>query len=210
MNITTGRTIPLYSDLRITGSAPVWSPDGKWLAFIDSDVGGVRVMNLDSQADHLFPANTPVIGGWLPDASRLFFGDLDVNDLPSFGAAFQIEVPSLKETSLFERGPDQTDYGVPAMAPDEVWVAVGVRFVEGFSSRQLWLLSPDGAKQQIISSDQVITHGAYSWSPDGAMLLFQQVALDSSSAKPDVMIWNASSGAMTLIAKDATHPQWLP
>jgi Tol biopolymer transport system component len=210
VNINSGRTLPLYSDLRITGSDTAWSPDGKWLAFVDSGAGGIRVVNLDSRADQLFPANTPVLGGWSPDGSKLFFGDLDVNDLPSFGAAFQIDVPSLKESGLFERGPDQTDYGVPAMSPNGEWVAEGVRIVQGFSSRQLWLLSPDGSKQQIISSDQVITHGAYSWSPDGNMILFQQVALDSSTAKPDVMFWNSSSNALTLIAKDATHPQWLP
>ena len=89
-------------------------------------------------------------------------------------------------------------------------MAVGVRFVQGSSSRQLWLLSPDGTKQKIISGDQVITHGAYSWSTDGSALIFQQVALDSSSARPAVMIWDANSDAMTLIAQDATHPQWLP
>jgi hypothetical protein len=42
------------------------------------------------------------------------------------------------------------------------------------------------------------------------MILLQQVALDSSTAKPDIMTWDAPSNAMTLIAKDATHPQWLP
>ncbi len=210
VNIITGRTVPLSNDLRITGTDPTWSSDGHWLAFIDTGMGGIRVVNLDTQADQLFPANTPVLGSWSQDGSRLFFADLDVNELPSFGAAFQIAVPSLKETGLFERGPDESDYGLPVMSPDGTWVAVGIRFVQGSSSRQLWLLSPDGSKQKVISGDQVITHGAYSWSPDGASLVFQQLELDSSTAKPDVMIWDASSGAMTQIAKDATHPHWLP
>jgi Tol biopolymer transport system component len=210
LNIATGQTILLYSDLRITGSDPSWSPDGHWLAFIDTSTGGIRIMNLDSRLDQLVPANTPVIGAWSLDSSKFLYADLDVNDLPSFGAAYQVEFPSLQVTGLFERGPDQADYGLPVEAPDGAWVAVGVRFVEGSSSRQLWLLSPDGSKQKIISGDGVITHGSYSWSPDGGTLLFQQVALDSSSAKPDVMIWDAASGAMTLIARDATHPQWLP
>ena len=210
VEISTGQTNPLYADLTITGTNPTWSPDGRWLAFIDTNSGGIRIMDLETKQDKAIQANTPVLGAWSMDGSKLFFADLDTSDLPSFGAAYQVEFPGQAVLSLFEKGPDQTDYGLPVESPDGLWMAVGVRFVQGSSSRQLWLLSPDGTKQKIISGDQVITHGAYSWSPDGSALIFQQVALDSSSARPAVMIWDANSDAMTLIAQDATHPQWLP
>jgi len=210
VDISTGQTNPLYADLNITGTNPTWSPDGRWLAFIDIISGGIRIMDLETKQDKVFQANTPVLGAWSTDGSKLFFADLDTSDLPSFGTAYQVKFPGQAVVGLFEKGPDQADYGLPVESPDGMWMAVGIRFVQGSSSRQLWLLSPDGSKQKIISGDQVITHGAYSWSPEGNTLVFQQVALDSSSARPAVMIWDANSDAMTLIAQDANQPQWLP
>ncbi len=209
-DLESGKTVPLFSDPQITGYVPLWSPDGRKLAFIDPGNGGVRIFNLDSGADIFSRANTPVIGAWSADSSRLTYSDLDTVQLPSFGSAFEVSLPLGGVTPLFPHGPADADYNAPVLSPDESWYAVGLRIVGGSPARQLWLLSQDGAEQKAVSDDVLVTHAAYSWSPDGTKLVYQQLALGSSSAVPEVWVWDFTSNAFAKIVSNATHPQWLP
>ncbi len=165
---------------------------------------------MDGGADVFLPANTPVIGSWSADSSRLTFSDLDTAALPSFGAAYEVSFPDGQVTPLFADGPADADYNVPLLSPDGSWYAVGMRISGGSLGRQLWLLSQDGSQQKAVGGDFTVTQAAYSWSPDGNRLAFQQLALGSSRAAPEVWVWNFTDNSLTRIAENATHPQWLP
>jgi TolB protein len=210
LDLNSGLDAPLYADAQFSGTGPLWSPDGQNLAFIDLGNGGIRIFNFDGRTDIFLPANTPVIGSWSADSSRLFYSDLDTAELPSFGSAFEVSLPSGQVTPLFGDGPADADYNAPLLSPDGNWLVVGLRFMDGPPGRQLWIMSQDGSQQKVVSKDVLVTHAAYSWSPDGTKLAFQQLALGSSSAVPEVMVWDSTNGSFTRIASDATHPQWLP
>ncbi len=205
-----GQTAPLYSDPQVGGMGPSWSPDGSRLAFFDPIAGGIRVLDLKTSLDTVLPTKTGVVGSWAPDGSYLLYNDLDSSDLPSFGWSFRAEIPAFTITALFAHGPSGADYAVPMLSPDGKWVAEGIRLLEGSPVRQLWLLSQDGAQTKVVGDDPLVTHGAYSWSPDGGMLVFQRLTLGSSAAKPQVVTWDLKSGKENVVADNATHPEWIP
>ncbi len=210
VNLDSGQAAPLYADPSIAGTNPLWSPDGSKLAFIDPGSGGVRIFRFDGSPDIFLPAITPVVGAWSADSTRLTFSDLDTAELPSFGAAYEVSFPGGQVMPLFASGPADADYNVPVPSPDGSWYAVGMRTSGGSPGRQLWLLSQDGSQQKALGSDFAVTQAAYNWSPDGDRLVFQQLALGSSQAAPEVWVWDSASSAFTRIAENATHPQWLP
>ncbi len=210
LDLNSGQTTPLYADPQITGTDPLWSPDGSKIAFIDPASGGVRIYRFDGGADIFLPAITPVLGSWSADSTRLTFSDLDTAALPSFGAAYEVSFPDGQVTPLFANGPADADYNVPVLSPGGSWYAVGVRISGGSLGRQLWLLGQDGSQRKALGSDFTVTQAAYSWSPDGVRLAFQQLALGSSRAAPEVWEWDAPADSFTRIAENATHPKWLP
>ncbi len=210
LDLNSSQAAPLYADPQISGTDPLWSPDGSKIALIDPGNGGVRIHRFDGGSDIFVPANTPVIGSWSADSSRLTFSDLDTAELPSFGAAYEVSLPAGQVTALFGDGPADADYNAPVLSPDGSWYAVGMRITGGYLSRQLWLLSQNGSQQKAVSRDFLITQAAYSWSQDGTRLVYQQLALGSSRAAPEVWVWDSTNNAFTRIAENATHPQWLP
>lgn len=210
LTLASGQTAPLYSDPQVRGVGPSWSPDGSRLAFFDPIAGGIRVLDLKTSLDTVLPTKTGVVGSWAPDGSYLLYNDLDSPDLPSFGRSFRAEIPAFTITVLFAHGPSWADYGAPMLSPDGKWVAEGIRLLEGSPARQLWLLSQDGSQTKVVSDDPLVTHGAYSWSPDGRMLVFQRLTLGSSAAKPQVVTWDFEKGTEKIIAGNATHPVWIP
>jgi Tol biopolymer transport system component len=212
LDIASRQVSPLYTDATITGSGPSWSPDGQRLAFFDENAGGLRVLDLKTHQDQLLPTSDGHVGSWSSDGQQMLLNDVVTNPSTSYEAMFLVGFGNQPVRQL--KGPvDETidaNYSVPALSPDGQWIVVGLNFNNGPASSQLWLEKSDGTGAKAITTNQVFTLAAYHWDPTSQEVVFQRLELDTSQARPEVVVWNRAANTMTAIDQDAGLPVWLP
>lgn len=160
-----GSHVEKITDLSGDNIQPVWSPDGKWLAFI----GGVwlqdqkiSLINLDDKTTKELPVDQSFIGSlaWSPDGTRIaYYSDeiyaIDVND----GSTQQIT---------------SGDYAsFPSWSPDGQQIA----FIGTASgTEEIWIMPVNGNGKHPVSEGKSQYSGQFynlNWSPDGSILVFE-------------------------------------
>ena len=210
IDLSSGATTPLYQDPSTNGEDPSWSPDGKHLAFFDSAAHVIHVLDTSSGKDLLLSSQLGVVGAWTADSSQLWYGDLVSSNTLPFGSGFKVDLSSDQVVPLFTKLQSQEDLGVPIPNPDGSWVVSGLHYHNGSYSVQLELMRPDGSEQIPITDEFTYSHGAYSWDPVGTQILYQRFQIGSSSARPQIWIWDLAGKTARQIASDAALPEWLP
>ncbi len=210
IDLSSGATAPLFQDPTVNGEDPSWSPDGKRLAFFDLAAHGIHVLDTVSGKDLLLRSELGVVGAWTPDSQQLWYGDLVSSNTLPFGSGFKVDLSDDQVEPLFTKLQSQEDLGVPIPNPDGTWVVAGLHYHNGSYSVQLELMRPDGSEQIPITDEFTYSHGAYSWDPVGAQVLYQRFQIGSSAAKPEIWIWDLASKTAHQIAADAALPEWLP
>jgi Tol biopolymer transport system component len=208
--LVSGKTSALFQDPAVGGENPTWSPDGKRLAFFDPPAHVIHVLDIETGKEWMLQSQLGAVGNWSADGKSLWYSDLDPNNLMPLGSGYVANVLTGQIQRLFANLVDSEDFGLPVPSPDGNWVVVGVRLSGGSHSVQLHLLRPDGTQRQKITSDPVFSHGAYHWDPGGKRVLYQRVQVATSRARPEVWIWEQSSGVARKLASDAALPVWLP
>lgn len=169
---------------------PVWTPDGKSIAFVSSDLSGPGIYWVPSdgsgQAQRLIPSSgqgLPYLYSFSPDGKRLAFMEPNPTGVGIFTAPIEGDSAHLHagKLELFFRAPFLNVY--PAFSPDGHWIAYS---------------SDESGKQQVYvrpfpAADgrwQISTAGGTLplWSHDGRELFFvapdDRVMIVSVSARP--------------------------
>lgn len=202
------RTDVLFVDPSVTGHSPLWSPDGRYLAFVDDAHQGVRVVDFQSNEDFFIETGPGDSFSWSPDSLRLYLTRTETSGEYPTGSVFVVDAASQKVALWL--GEEGEEYSAPAWSPDSALAAVSRRGYNQGAGRQLWLVGADGSVQQEITSDPRINHAGYAWNAEGSQLVYQRLDLSSSSSRPEVWIWNSAEGRSTRLAEDAFLPRWMP
>lgn len=213
-------TGPVYSDAAVGGFEPVWSPTGRYLAFVDGLTTGTRIHDFQTQTDFLLPSQTGITGAWLPDGSRFLFTTFESTETPPYTAVHEVDARSQEIRRVLPAGAldagaltadeNNIDFSLPQVAADGEWAAVALRLVNGSPSRQLWLIRLDGSDPRLITDEPQFTHTSYRWDSAGEKLVFQRLKLGSSNSLPQILAWDRAQENTVLLAEDAFMPRWAP
>ncbi len=210
ITIDSGQAAPFFNNPAVRGMAPSFSPDGRLLGFYDLVIGAIRLVNLADGSSEVVPAALRSVGAWSPDSTSLIVADLVPGTFTTYAQLFKVNFSERSLNRLIENEPEGVDYSLPAWSPDGRWLLVGLRYVEGLVNKQVWLMRPDGEMVRPITQNPAATHAAYSWSPDGSKAVFQRFQLGASDNRPEIILWDFSSGEQQVLVVDGALPQWLP
>jgi Tol biopolymer transport system component len=210
MDLESLDTQRLYANPDIGGGEPAWSQDGRYLAFFDGIANGLHLANLVTHQDRVLPVEMGMTARWSPDSLSLLYTNIVVEETYAYETVFRYAVPTQQISLALGEDALPLDYSPVAFSADGQWLVVGVREITGGPARQMWLMGADGSDRQAVTQDPLVNTSAFSWSPGGEQVLYQSLALGSSSAAPQVMVWDRVSGAHKLLSADATRPSWLP
>ncbi len=194
----------------LAGRKPGWSPDGRYLNFYDPDGGGIRLIDRESGQAVLLSSVQGESGDWSLDGRHLLYLIPHLVGLPSSNQLASADLLERKiEGIMLEKGV-QLEFNSPAWSPDGEWIAISRRLTGGNFSGQIWIYSLKGLDPLAVASDATRHFAAPRWNPAGKSLVYQGTISGSSSAKPQVLVWDTQSGESITLSEDAYLPDWIP
>ncbi len=208
--VATGETTQLYQSENAYGFNPNFSPDGKYLATYDTTHEGIRLLDLETSQESIVPRVLLGSGDWSADGSKLIFTDLVPAQNEPDVVIYLLDLETRDVQALFGERGTMTDFSQPRLSSAGDWLAVSLRPVNTSVSKALWLLKLDGTDQILVAEEPSATFSAYKWDPWGERLVYQRLALGSSTAGSAIWLWDWETGESRLLMEDAARPVWLP
>jgi ABC-type nickel/cobalt efflux system permease component RcnA len=216
LDISTGKTQPVFQDQMFASAAPRFSPDGQWLSYVSPVNNAILIYHLkDARGISIPLGNQPIIPeSWSPTSDSILFGDqVKSQD----GIPLHIKRYFLDSGQIIDLGGsnDQTDYSA-AWSPDGNWIAID-RDIPGSDSgkvpNQVWLVKPDGTQSHVFLNADNVYYSDLKWSPDGRFLIYSRYSYPSASQNQgrfDIYMADIPSGQETLLAPGGDLPGILP
>ena len=208
-NLETLKSVPLVTSQPVGGLNPQYASDGQKIAFFDRTNEGIRIILLNGADSILLKSNSPIMA-WSPDStSLLYFNDV-VEAENHYMNTYLYHLSTRKSEILLNEYKGQFEFGFPVWSPDGQWITMAARLAQGGMSKQLIMLRVDGSDVKTVTDTQVFTHSSYHWNPDGDLLVYQRLELGTSSARPQILVWNSTTGTSTVLVQGGGMPDWLP
>ena len=211
--------LPKLSQITFTEAIeqyPAWSPSSDEFAFSRDDAGirSILVKNLASGDERRLTSGNyddiqPV---WSSDGKTILFvrsrqPDVKLEPGDVFGLFFDgdiwsVDMETQKETKLVENAFN------PDFSPDGNRIAFDASWT---GSRRIWAVDRLGHNPQQLTSDssEGISHVRPRWSPDGRMIVFQNI----ERTKFDIRVFDLAHGRSIWVTNDAVqdlNPVWSP
>lgn len=188
---------------------PVWSPDGKRVAFsrwrsnkkleldvVNANGAGVRVVVPDAGDTAGHGGNHP---SWSPDGKWLAFEETRGGDIQIYAAA--ADGSSLRQLTHGRAGSGEPDW-----SPDGSIIA----FASDRSGQRVdvYVMDADGSDVRPLTRDGVL-NAAPAWSPDGRAIVFWS----HRASKEDIYVMSADGRRSRRVTRDpvaADGPTWSP
>jgi hypothetical protein len=167
MEVDTGATTKLTRDGQ--NYHPIWSPDGRWIAFIHQGDGQeVAIIAPDGSGRRRIGPTTAIfdILDWSPDSSAVLVLAIDDN----LEEGFALQSVNISDDTIRPVLPGVAAQGTAAYSPDGKWIVYQER---EFGRKLTWMYvaHPDGSEHRLVSGmDNRWSVDYPTWSPDGKWL----------------------------------------
>jgi hypothetical protein len=171
-------------------SAPMWSPDGRRIAFVSHRLRGLAVVEANGSGGSRVFDNPVVPRALSPDWTKVAY-------VSSTSNAAELHVRAIDGTQARKLAERVSGF---AWAPDSDRLA----FVQ---ANTIFVVDSDGGNPKQIAAPAA---GAPVWSPDGTRVAFLRTQSDQS---PDLYVVNADGSGEANLTNDAAwnaDPQWSP
>ena len=215
VDTNTGIPRPLFADSQRLGYSPRWSPDGALLASYDANIGGIVLFNFETNTERLIRTPQGEVGHFSHDGRWLFFPKIiQLAGTTRYVAHFvlaDVQSELLVQRDLTPDSDPNNDVEL-AWLPDSRRLIVTRRppTISTMQGAQLHLLDLATGDATPLVTDPDYSNGQVAVSPNGAQLAFQRFALGQSGARPQIWLYDLTTGALRLLANNATLPRWLP
>jgi Tol biopolymer transport system component len=209
LDLQSGSNNAVYADQQILGYGPAWSPDSQKVTSYDGLADQIRMFDLATSQQFVFPSNTGGPVTWSADSTKFMFTDIQQGE-NGLHTRVRLADLSLNDTTTLLGEYDEIDYSYYSLAwsPAEDVVALGFRKSEDSPAQVFWLFDPGILDGIIIADEEGYTYNQPSWNPWGSALVFQQFKL-KGKFKPEIGVWESGMSA-PLIIGEGLNPQWLP
>lgn len=206
---------PMFNDNQTTGSGPVYSADGRRLAFYENIGRGVMVFDFNppTESDRIkfIPADNGMTGVLSPDGEQLITSILVMSGENTVRSGLMLaDVVENTTQNLLPDG-ESSDGGSAAWHPDGQRVAItrqyqdAERYTQG---QQVYEVNLTDNSVRPLLVDDAYTHGSIAYSPDGSQLLVQRYQLGAAAAT--IVVLDTATGELVEIVTDAYLPAWVP
>jgi len=144
---------------------PVWSPDGKWVAWVSDQSGRDEVWLMDTEgknAKKLSDSDTEKLAmAWLPESKSLVYTASDHK-------LYLVDIETGQGRVLASN--EASNIFNPQVAPDGKWVAYS-KNDRGLRSG-VFIVSVETGQERQVASDRLTNSTGARWTPDGKKLIF--------------------------------------
>lgn len=213
------RTERLPSFSHVYDSSPVWSPDGKKIAFISNRNSWFALYTMDADGrniqlvtDRVLEPGTPA---WSPDGRKIALsGGVAITIEPNKPFA-DIYVVNVDGRGLTKLTSNSGVNGSPTWSPDGRQIAFGSnRDPDPYGRYKIWMMNADGSNQRAVLS------GVWepSSSPDGTKIVFVGSQPNATYGQEHIFVGNADGSNLRQLTNecacdysvDYSHPRWSP
>ena len=195
---------------KVIDCCPVWSPDGRTIAFysvphLGGAEGDVMTMDADGRNRRILTSRSTWDGQprWSPDGTRIAY----VSSTGSDAEIFVMNTDGSGKVNLTQN---------PAQDSNPVWSPDGTRIVfesrgRGSAPPHIVTMNADGSSQVDLTPD-FHQHLRPAWSPDGARIVFQGYGYYGNN---DIYVINADGSGLTNLTPENPwggdgFPTWSP
>ena len=203
----------------VEGVEPVWSPDGKWIAYQGPDLGLWVVDVVARAAKEIYPVEEEyeaIDFAWSPDGKKIAFlkketglggvPEMLVINADGSGEAVQL----IPRTGYAFGGLNWSPNGENISYISSAGEYTGPRL-----SSNLWVITADGTKQTQLTKGIFVAGGFPRWSPDGKWIVFSGLQR-YEEPEPLYCLWliSADGSELRRLTRDSVfdhlYPHWSP
>jgi Tol biopolymer transport system component len=209
-DLASGKTEPVFQDNQVLGSRPVWSSNGRRLAFFDWNAHSVHIIDLSDRNAFLVPSPLGDAGSLSPDGMELVYTNRRAEDRQSSAQLWLAHLEAHLNLAPLIQGSETVQDKDPTWSPDGQWIAFLRRRLDQPQGNQVMLYRLNTSELRQLTNETNYSNTELKWDMTGQHLLIQRFESSGTNPKPQIWAYNVITGRLTRVVDNGLKGEWLP